>query len=142
MARRHQLLRHRLLRPRAAGALALAVSLVWLLSSIGSLVHPFLVQHTVCPEHGELAEIHPHAATASPHDRDHGPVATAGDQAHPDHDCAISSLPSPSAPTPVLAPQRSRSRHVAALARGAAGGPRAPPLGYAPKTSPPHPTLG
>jgi hypothetical protein len=123
---------------RTTRALALLLVVAWLAAATSSQVHGLVIQHVVCPEHGKTEEIHRHIEDGADQDERDQLAAPAGSSVHSgDHGCLflagfLSSDPPPST-SPVASP-----RTVAPTSRApVANGPRAPPLRYAPKTSPP-----
>jgi len=112
----------------------------WLLVPVLSQLHFLLVQHSACDEHGELVEGMGPAEEHAGHMHDGtGPALTTGDAPSDHHDHGCSFLASQVSPT-----QQSTGQLQAAptvdyqpppplLSRTA----RAPPLDFAPKTSPP-----
>lgn len=114
----------------------------WVSGSFASSVHTLLVQHVVCPDHGEIVELdpHEHTATNAPESSDRTAISSSGPHGHPDHGCSDDLADRIGVPGIAwVAPYVHTSRRVVDVQRGV-DAPRGPPLAYAPKTSPP--TLG
>ena len=118
-----------LLRPFAA-----LLAVTWMCAAIGSQVHHMVVQHVICPEHGEIQGIHFDGDEHAKADQVSAP--SAGEK-HGDHGCNFLAGFSSSAPPAIVeAPARSWAPPTDAPEPERLGA-RAPPLRFAPKTSPP-----
>lgn len=113
-----------------AGHLALLLTLIlWVGGMTATQVHGVSVLHVTCDEHGEIVEV-----TAAHGDRAHAAGDPLEDHAH---GCLFEDVVLAAIPTLALAvPERERIQPREVHEPGV-GGPRAPPLSYAPKTSPP-----
>lgn len=125
------------LRNRVGHALLVLGLVACVLGSFASTLHEIRVAHVVCAEHGELVELSQDGPVASVH-----PDEPSASAAHPgddhDHGCATllastHGLPPLHAPPP--APWA--KPHPTPPRVWAHASPRAPPLTWAPKTSPP-----
>ncbi len=120
-------------RRRLAHAALLLGLLSWVGGLTAGLVHAIEVAHVRCVEHGELVELAGSTdgaadvvqvrAPPAHDDHDHGCLLSQTVEEHAVHPQAVG------APTPAVLPE--------AVARAPAWGPRAPPLRFDPKTSPP-----
>ncbi len=118
-----------LLRPLAA-----LLVVAWMGAAISSQVHHLVVQHVICPEHGELQGIHFDGAEHAAVDQIGAPEAG---EKHGDHGCLfLAGFSSSTPPAIVEAPVRAWTPPVSAPLPESLGA-RAPPLRFAPKTSPP-----
>ena len=123
--------RHR----RGPVVMMLVMGLIWLIGQAGQLYHEARVAHAMCAEHGELVELH--GETAGEHDHEAGWQVDRAALVEHDHGCSTQVASFGAAlqakavvlPLPLVVPLR--------LYFLAPAGARAPPLGYAPKTSPP-----
>ncbi len=112
--------------------LVLTSMLAWLGGQLSALIHPILVQHTRCEEHGEVVEVH---AGDTDHSDD-ASVQSLDDEQH-DHGCLLDGICTAALPTAVLPALPQTPAILLEPLLTAGGGARAPPLQYAPKTSPP-----
>ena len=119
---------------------ALLVACLWLLGPISPQLHFLLVQHSVCDEHGELVEgAEPTEEHADHRHDDPGVAMSSGDAPSDTHDHGCSFLASELAPSQASTVQLSTLPTVDYLpplplqSRTT----QAPPLDFAPKTSPP-----
>ena len=115
-------------------AALLLAALAWMVCDALSEYHQLVVQHVVCPEHGELLEL---AQDGAQHGSGQHQVLPASGLSDHGHGCSLQGLPSPegasAAPNVVQHPARITQAPLLAQALA----PRGPPLAYAPKTSPP-----
>ena len=118
----------------------LFVACLWLLGPISPQLHFLLVQHSVCDEHGELVEeTGPTEEHADHRHDDPGVAMSSGDAPSDTHDHGCSFLASELAPSQASTVQLSTLPTVDYLpplplqSRTT----QAPPLDFAPKTSPP-----
>jgi hypothetical protein len=115
--------------------IALLLAFAWLAAGLSSQIHHLMVQHVVCPEHGKIQGIHLEdgdhhdlAQLASPEDS----------RFHGDHGCLfLAGFFSSPPPAVVEAPVHVWSPPGVTAPIADALGARAPPLRFAPKTSPP-----
>jgi len=124
--------------------LAASLAVLWFTAPITSELHFLLVEHSVCLEHGALTEEEGAGAseTGQHHDHEHGegPVlasSAAHDEGH-DHDCGFLLPPSPNLGSKVAILVQPSTQSFPSLRVSDASAPRAPPLSFAPKTSPPR----
>jgi hypothetical protein len=123
---------------RTARALALILVVSWLAAATSSQIHGMVAQHVVCPEHGKLEEVHHHLDDGHEH-QGLDQVSAPGTSLHHsgNHGCVFltgfASAEPPVFTTPTV---RVEADSLDPLPPGV-GGPRAPPLSFAPKTSPP-----
>ncbi len=108
---------------------------LWLIGLGAQVWHQAAVEHVICPDHGEIVEIGEY--TEHDHADEAGWRAAALDAGDHADDCTLSGasplLGGLSGPT--LALQPTLEARLPVLSAHAS--PRAPPIGYAPKTSPP-----
>jgi hypothetical protein len=123
--------------------LASILALFWLAAPLTAELHFLLVEHSVCPEHGELTEEGSHSLEGVQHQDAHehvsGPVLASTsvlDDGH-DHGCGFLLPPSPNVGGDIALLVRPSVLNFPSLHLNDAGAPRAPPLSFAPKTSPP-----
>ena len=128
------------LRPLLASFLAL----LWVTAPLTPQLHLLLVQHSVCPEHGELTEEGSYGAEGAQQQDAHehfvGAVlasTTVHDEGH-DHSCAFLLAPSPNLGSEIALLVQPHAFNFPSLQLGDVSAPRAPPLSFAPKTSPPR----
>ncbi len=124
--------------------LASLLALFWLAAPLTAELHFFVVEHSVCPEHGELTEGGSHKLEGVQHEDAHeqvsGPAlasASVQDDGH-DHGCGFLLPPSPNVGGEFALLVRPSVLNFPSLQLDDAGAPRAPPLSFAPKTSPPR----
>lgn len=124
--------------------LASLLAVFWLTVPLTAELHFLLVEHSVCAEHGELAEEGSHRLEGVQHQDAHehvgGPALAATsvqDDGH-DHGCGFLLPPSPNVGGEFALLVRPSVLNFPALHLDDAGAPRAPPLSFAPKTSPPR----
>ena len=107
--------------------------LAWMGSQMMVLVHQIVVHHTRCAEHGELIEVGGEAEDAT----DQATLSADDTDDDHDHDCVIDGI------TVELVAKKHKPAAIKRTLilheplRLSGGGARAPPLSYAPKTSPP-----
>ena len=119
-----------LLRP-----IALLVVFTWLAAGLSSQIHHLIVQHVVCPEHGKLQGIHLEDGPHHVLDQIAPPEASLF---HGDHGCLfLAGFFSSEPPTVVQAPAHLWTPPQVTAPITDTHGARAPPLRFAPKTSPP-----
>lgn len=109
---------------------------LWLIGLSAQVWHQAAVEHVICPAHGEVVEIGEY--TEHDHADEAGWRAAALDVGDHADDCTLSGasplLGGLRGPTLALCP----SFEAPLPAVSALAPPRAPPIGYAPKTSPPR----
>ena len=129
-------------RPLFASCLAL----LWLAGPLASELHFLVVEHSVCPEHGELTEQAGHKSEGfrvseeDAHEHSAGPTlasASAHDDGH-DHGCGFLLPTSPNVGSELALLVRPYALDFAPPLLREVDAPRAPPLSFAPKTSPPR----
>ena len=123
---------------RTARALALLLIVTWLTGATSSQIHGMVARHVVCPEHGKLEEVHGHLDDGHEH-HELDELSAPGTTLHHsgDHGCVfLAGFASAGQPTFITPLVHLEADSPDPLPPGAAG-PRAPPLRFAPKTSPP-----
>ncbi len=132
----HHALR-RLTRSRLAQALTALTAVLWVATLTLTPLHVLLVPHGRCAEHGELVELD---AASVDRSAEAGPSAAALNPSHHDDVCSLTEAAPGTVPHAHLT---SPALHVATLVPTVfwpTAAPRGPPLAYATKTSPPHPS--
>lgn len=116
-------------------SIALLLVVSWLAGGLSSQVHHLMVQHVVCPEHGTLQGIHlDETEHQPPVDQLAQPQPS---QLHGDHGCVFLAGFFSSPPPAVIQPPVHVWAPPVPAPTPRVLGPRAPPLRFAPKTSPP-----
>jgi len=124
--------------------LAVSLAVLWFTAPITSELHFLLVEHSVCLEHGVLTEEESaeggEVEQQHAHEHGEGPVLASSaphDEGH-DHDCGFLLPPSPNLGSSVAILVQPSTQSFPSLRVSDASAPRAPPLSFAPKTSPPR----
>lgn len=122
------------LRSHIARFALLAGMLAWLTGLGAQQIHRIAVLHVVCADHGVILEV---SGAEGPELTAQTPSVGEAPTLEHDHDCALQGITTAAVAPPAHATPPPRPEHVKELRHRLAQAPRAPPLSYAPKTSPP-----